>query len=93
MECWIAGCPRHYEAQSVLYLEYHRGEPVVAADVPANVCDICGDTLFTSDTTKQLDRLHQHLPRPRRLIPLYTFTDAAAEIDQDVAIEAVVAAR
>ena len=93
MECRIAGCPGHYEAQLVLHLEYHNGEPVVIADVPANVCDICGDTLFTSDTTKQLDRLHEHPPRPSRLIPLYAYSDAAAEIDQDAAIEAVVAAR
>ena len=87
MKCSVDGCPGEYEQREIVHVEHHGNEIMVIEHVPAEVCTICGDVLFTPDTVRQLERLQhnsvrqlerlQHNSvRPTRTIPLYDFTQA-----------------
>ena len=76
MKCSIEGCPGEYEQREIMHMERHGDEIVVIEHVPAEVCTICGDVLFTPETVRQLERLQRSSIRPTRTIPLYDFTNA-----------------
>ena len=78
--CRLAGCPGAYEARRIALVEYHEGEPFVVTDVPADVCDFCGDRLLDLTTAEQLERLRQHPPRPTESVPLYHFAAASGAV-------------
>lgn len=84
--CRNAGCPGRYEDRRVAVIEYHDGRPVVVDDVPAQVCDECGDELLDWQTVRRMEALHRNPPEPIATVPLYRFTDAPA-------LEEVAAAR
>ena len=44
--------------------------------VPAEVCTICGDVLFTPDTVRKIEILRRTIEPPMRTVPLYDFTQA-----------------
>ena len=49
-------------------------------NVPAWVCEDCGEPYFEAETCRELDRLRQAPPPARQTIqvPVYTFSDEAA---------------
>ncbi len=73
MKCSIAGCHGEYEARLIVHTVKYRGEIIVINDVPAEVCAICGDTLFKPETVRQIERMLQTKMRPIRVVPLYEF--------------------
>ena len=73
MKCSIAGCPGEYERREVVHTVRHGGEVVVIDRVPAEVCTICGDVLFTPETVRQIEQLLRQRPRPARSVPLYEY--------------------
>lgn len=77
MPCHNQGCPGEYEQQSVVRVFEHRGRPVVIERIPASVCSVCGDTLFSWQTSRQLEALLADLPTPARSVPLYEFPHQA----------------
>jgi len=46
---------------------------VVIDHVPAEVCALCGDTLFAPDTIRALEKLLERMPRPDASVPLYEY--------------------
>ncbi len=53
-----------------------RGDQIVVINhVPAEVCPVCGDMLFTSETGRRLEALRQATATPARTVPLYEFAD------------------
>lgn len=73
MQCTIQGCPGHYEETAITHTVRHRGEIVVIDDVPAEVCSVCGDVLFTIETTRQIELLLDKRGKPARTVPLYQY--------------------
>lgn len=72
--CSLGGCPGTYETREVVYSTRYRGAIVVAQDVPAEVCPICGDTLFTPETAEQLQRIVRERAQPVvEQAPVYQF--------------------
>jgi YgiT-type zinc finger domain-containing protein len=71
--------PQHgdYEERTVLYTAKLRGEPIIIEDVPALVCPLCGDTLFTAQTLKQIERIKEGLPAPTKQAPVFTLKQLA----------------
>ena len=73
--CTIKGCPGHYTETTVSHPFRREGRLIVIDDVPAEVCDICGDVLFTPQTSRKLDKLvadyEQHSPKDTA--PVYEF--------------------
>ena len=76
MKCSIDGCPGEYEQREIVHVERHGNDIMVIEHVPAEVCDVCGDVLFTPETVRQLERLQHTIVKPIRTVPLYDFTQA-----------------
>lgn len=73
MDCGIEGCPGGYEDRKIVHVERHHGQPVVIDHVPALVCSICGDVLFTPETVRRLQALTHSEARPTRTAPVYEY--------------------
>ncbi|MBX2998283.1 MAG: YgiT-type zinc finger protein [Caldilineaceae bacterium] len=73
MKCSVQGCPGEYEEKKIIHTVVHRGEIVVIEDVPAEVCTICGDVLFTLKTVREIEALLMNRSKPKRTVPLYQF--------------------
>jgi YgiT-type zinc finger domain-containing protein len=72
-KCSITGCQGEYEQRLIVHTVKHHGEIIVINDVPADVCSICGDTLLSPETVRQIERLLQNKTRPTKTVPLYEF--------------------
>ncbi|HEX6778968.1 MAG TPA: type II toxin-antitoxin system MqsA family antitoxin [Ktedonobacterales bacterium] len=76
MKCSIDGCAGEYEQREVVHT-IHQGNRIIVIDhVPAEVCTLCGDVLFTPETVRQIERLRHTALAPVRTVPLYDFTQA-----------------
>lgn len=76
MRCSIDGCPGEYEQREVVHT-VHQGNRIIVIDhVPAEVCTVCGDVLFTPETVRQIELLRHTAIAPARTVPLYNFTQA-----------------
>ena len=76
MKCSIEGCPGEYEQREVVHT-VHQGSRIIVIDhVPAEVCTICGDVLFTPETVRKIEILRDTFEPPIRTVPLYDFAQA-----------------
>ena len=73
MKCSIDGCPGNYEDRRVLHTVRFRGEIVVIDQVPAEVCDVCGDVLLKPETVVQIEKLLNVVHKPSRTAPVYEY--------------------
>ena len=73
MKCSLKGCSGQYEARTVVHTVRHEGQLVVIDHVPAEVCTVCGDVLFSPETIRALERLLQKMPPPNATVPMYEF--------------------
>jgi len=48
----------------------------VVEHIPAEVCDVCGDVLFTPETIERLEALRQTTAPPAGTVPLYEFAES-----------------
>ena len=71
--CTIAGCPGRYQESSVIHTVRHQGSIVVIDHVPAEVCDLCGDVLFTPETVTHIEHLLTRRSTPESSVPLYEY--------------------
>lgn len=75
VKCTIEGCPGTYERRLVALTLRYGDELIVLDNVPAEVCDTCGDELFSPETNEKIDRLlveHERLI-PKDSAPVYEF--------------------
>ncbi len=76
MRCSIDGCPGEYEQGEVVHTVRQGNRIIVIDHVPAEVCNVCGDVLFTPETVRQIEFLRQTTAPPTRTVPLYDFAQA-----------------
>jgi YgiT-type zinc finger domain-containing protein len=76
MRCSIDGCPGEYEQSEVVHTVRQGNRIIVIDHVPAEVCNVCGDVLFTPETVRQIEFLRQTTAPPTRTVPLYDFAQA-----------------
>ena len=76
MKCDL--CSGEYREKRVVRNYKWRGKTVVVADVPALVCDRCGDTLLTEDTVGAIDELLKREAKPQEYAPVYRFPSKVA---------------
>jgi YgiT-type zinc finger domain-containing protein len=76
MRCTIAGCPGEYEGREVTRAVGREGRIMVIDHIPAEVCTVCGDVLFSPDTIERLEQLRWLDGPPERTVPLYEFAAA-----------------
>ncbi len=73
MKCSISGCPGHYEHHLIVHTVKQGRKVLVFEDVPAEVCDVCSDTLLTPETIRHLERLVKQEARPRTHAPVFAY--------------------
>ncbi len=74
----VPNCPGSYEERRIDHTIRYQGRLMVIEGVPAEVCDFCGDTLVTPETSRALDHLLRQPPAPAGTIPLYRYPGGAA---------------
>lgn len=77
MKCSIADCSGEYEQREVVRAIRQGDRIIVVEHIPAEVCDVCGDVLFTPETIERLETLWQTTAAPARTVPLYEFPKSA----------------
>ena len=75
MKCSINGCPGEYEQREVVHTVRQGNRIIVIDHVPAEVCTICGDVLFTPETVRRIKQLRHTAAPPTRTVPLYDFIE------------------
>lgn len=76
MKCSIIDCSGEYEQREVVHT-VRRGDQIIVIDhVPAEVCSVCGDVLFTPETVRRIEALRHTMAPPARTVPLYHFEEA-----------------
>ena len=71
--CTLAGCAGEYERREITHTVRHRGRIVVIDHVPAEVCSLCGDVLFTPATVRRVEALLREQSAPAGTVPLYEY--------------------
>ena len=75
--CSVQGCPGHYETRLVVHAARRQGRVVVINDVPAEVCDVCGDTIYTLETSEHISAIFYALDEgelePDEVAPVLQF--------------------
>ena len=71
-------CPGTYEAKTILFRGKQKGETVMIDDVPALVCQVCGDTVLEPDVVRHIEALLHSGQEPRKQYPVFTFSQEAA---------------
>ncbi|TVR62054.1 MAG: YgiT-type zinc finger protein [Spirochaetaceae bacterium] len=74
MKCSVQGCPGHYERRLIVHAVKQGRNVLVFEDVPAEVCDVCSDTLLATETIRHLENLMKQETRPRSHAPVFTYT-------------------
>ena len=64
-------CQEQYVEKTIVLSFQREGNSVVVEDVPAVVCDICGDTLLSESTVRKVEALLEQ--EPEDTAPLYRF--------------------
>jgi YgiT-type zinc finger domain-containing protein len=73
MKCSIENCPGEYESKTVIHTVRSKGRILVIDHVPAEVCVVCGDVLFTPQTVRRIENLLADLPKPAQSVPLFEY--------------------
>jgi YgiT-type zinc finger domain-containing protein len=73
MKCSMKGCPGNYEIKTVIHTVRSGGRVVVIDHVPAEVCSVCGDVLFSPQTVRHIEELLANLPTPAGTVPLFEY--------------------
>jgi YgiT-type zinc finger domain-containing protein len=76
MRCSLVGCPGEYEQREVVRAVRQGDRIIVVEHIPAEVCDVCGDVLFTPETIERLEALRQTTAPPAGTVPLYEFAES-----------------
>jgi len=73
MKCSITGCPGTYEKKTVLQTMRRDGRVIVIDHVPAEDCDVCGDTLLRPETVRHIEQLLESRRDPAETAPVYEY--------------------
>ena len=55
MKCNIQECHGEYEERMIVHTAIYESERFSIDNVPAKVCNICGDTLLNPETVRQIE--------------------------------------
>jgi YgiT-type zinc finger domain-containing protein len=73
MNCSTQGCPGHYEKRLIVHTVKRGQQVLVFEDVPADVCDICSDTLLAPETIRHIEELMNRETKPRSHAPVFAY--------------------
>ena len=72
--CRNRGCPGHYKEERIAQaLRFPDGHLVVIEEIPALVCDFCGDTLYEPHAIEEMERIKAGAVPAIGSVPLFRF--------------------
>ena len=71
MKCDL--CEGEYKEKTVTRNYKWHGKTIVIEDVPALVCDRCGDILIREEVIKAIDEILRKEAQPNEYAPIYRF--------------------
>lgn len=77
MKCDL--CEGEYRERALVRNYKWRGKTIIVEDVPALVCDRCGDTLIREETVAAIDELLEKEAQPHEYAPVYRFPTKVAQ--------------
>lgn len=69
----MKGCPGSYEDRVIVHTVKQKSRVIVFEDVPAQVCDICSDTLLAPSTIRHLEQMIKFKSEPKKHAPVYAY--------------------
>ncbi|MBU0512045.1 MAG: YgiT-type zinc finger protein [Chloroflexi bacterium] len=78
MMCSIRGCSGEDPENFISQVFIRDGKSVVVENIPARVCNVCGDTILGWETVEQLFGILETPQEPRHFLPAYSFEVVAA---------------
>ncbi|MCH7744475.1 MAG: type II toxin-antitoxin system MqsA family antitoxin [Chloroflexi bacterium] len=66
-------CQGQYREKTIVLSFQRQGKSIVIEGVPATVCDLCGDTLLSESTVREVEELLEQ--QPQATAPLYRFRE------------------
>jgi len=78
--CTIRGCTGTYRERTTSRIEDVAGRRIVIDGIPAEVCDRCGDSLFSPDAVRGIEEARKRAAAapPDSTAPVYQFRRAPA---------------
>jgi hypothetical protein len=73
MKCGLRNRDCTYEDRLITRAFRQGGEVVVLDSIPAEVCDVYGDTLLAPDTVRHIEQVLRTRGAPARTVPLYEY--------------------
>lgn len=74
MKCRIETCPGDYQRKAILFRGKRNGRPVMIDEVPAQVCQVCGDTVLEPHVVRHIEALLRSHERPAKQYPVFLFS-------------------
>ena len=74
MRCSVQGCPGEYQDQAIVHTVKRGDDVLVFEGVPAEVCDVCSDTLLAPETIRHLEELMKDHAEPLKHAPVFAYT-------------------
>jgi YgiT-type zinc finger domain-containing protein len=78
--CTLRGCGGTYQDRTTTRVEDVGGRRVLIDGIPAEVCDRCGDTLFSLEAVRGMEEARRRAAAapPDASVPVYRFRPAPA---------------
>lgn len=73
MKCSVENCPGEYQERPISQVFTRHGESIVIENIPAKVCDLCGDTVLDWAAVERLWQTLDNQPKPRKFLPVYSY--------------------
>ena len=73
MKCAVRGCPGEYEPRLIVHTVKRGVDVIVFEDVPADVCQVCSDTLLAPETIRHVEEMMRQQTKPQKHAPVYGY--------------------
>jgi len=73
MKCAVAGCSGEYKERFITQFFTRGGQAIVVEDIPAEVCDVCGDTLLAPGVVEQMVKIDVREKEPVKFAPVFKY--------------------
>lgn len=70
-DCYF--CDGKTKKQFVIYSKWHKGKLIAIGNVPAEVCEQCGEQYFSPETAKDLQKIVLSKKKPDKTIKVPLF--------------------
>ena len=73
MKCTVSGCSGEYRERLITQVFDRQGQVIVVEDIPAQVCDVCGDTLLAPEVVERLVKTDAIGKEPVKFAPVFEY--------------------